>query len=353
MNILKTKTAVILSLSLLGISFSLTGCHKEDALTPSEDETRREPLQGNEEYDARIWDWYNKTGVVIRYRFNEEEPYILHEKYLHFHSDTTLYINSYYSLRADTVSVRNDSIVIGQEIFKIGKEDTRVLSGMNIFNTVRDISIEDGIVHRLEYIYKMTDGIEVEPAEEAYIGKQLDLLEKVCLNFLPAGFKPHTIFLGKNLKKISGGSMGNPIEKYVNWYYENFILILSCGDSTVLDVDETGLRNDVLADILKNIDTPMFSSIKFANYPRNYSTGYVTNEAVDIKEQYIRMIMSTPYATLIQEPAESDLTFQKGNYTGCLHPKKDTNGLIRQAYEAITGDFKAVGIDLQAIGDSQ
>ena len=266
MNILKTKTAVILSLSLLGISFSLTGCHKEDALTPSEDETRREPLQGNKEYDARIWDWYNKTGVVIRYRFNEEEPYILHEKYLHFHSDTTLYINSYYSLRADTVSVRNDSIVIGQEIFKIGKEDTRVLSGMNVFNTVRDISIEDSIVHRLEYIYMTSGGIEVEQPEEAYIGKQLDLLEKVCLNFLPAGFKPHTIFLGKNLKKFEG----NPIRaKDINWYYENFILILSCGDSTVLDVDETGLRNDVLADILKNIDTPMFSSIKFANYPRN------------------------------------------------------------------------------------
>ena len=78
------------------------------------------------------------------------------------------------------------------------------------------------------------------------------------------------------------------------------------------------------------------------------SNNLTTIKETDL-ESYLKMILTTSYETLTMEPESGE--YSGDDYTGILHPKKDREGLIREKYNLLIGEFERLGIDLQAMGN--
>lgn len=340
---------------LLGIS----SCSNDDneKLTPSDPENFVEPLKGNQEYDKKIWDLFNKTGVCIRYKFSYEE---LNRCYTHV-LDTMVFADHVYLLGKDNVFLDEDgeNVTIDGDIYKIGTTVVRNTAGRK---ETREITISNDTVFFFQYCVFTTssnDGYLVGDANEAYVGEQLNLLETIFLNyytddFLKSDFKYWRIMLCDTLQRGKNFEYTN-----VDYRFNVPFMEIGYGNERIKSLDEkarNNLKNNINYDYLKdlNLKSNEFEHIEFPKQPWKYDEFYgagIVGLGASKKLDYLKMIITTPYEKLIEEPESAD--FNEKDFTGCLNPKKDVNGWIKKGYDALVNDYKSLGVDLQKIGNRE
>lgn len=210
-----------------------------------------------------------------------------------------------------------------------------------------------------------TNGWNGEPADEAYVGQQLDLIEKTFVSFYPdSTFRrcmPLKMLLCKKLQLI--GTNGVATDKNV---YQNFDhLAFSYGNESVLaltSAQKNALKLEFNLLFLLRLKSNGWIPVSelfytYSDYSTNmtsstyYARGFVVNNNSDKTntdwQHYLEAILSTSYEDLTREVPASDRTFH-----GILNDTKDTKGLIKKKYKAMIDHFKQYGIDLQNIGNT-
>lgn len=368
----KINSTCRLWLVFAGLLAGMAGCRDEEGmLEPSGPELKIEVwlTGGNPELDRRVREIYERTGIVVRYKYDENEPYIIHNKFNKAYIDTTVYIDAWYSVKSDNVRVEEkDSVVyINDVAYRIGV--TRRSTGQVIGTSITHISMNENrdSVHQVVYLERRFNGIQIEQPDEEYVAYQLDLLEQIFLSSRSKDkmLKPNVVFLGKNLSHLTNSSLQNE-----DYQVQDQNLYLSYGDESITELD-TEKKKDLFVqlniDLYSNIPTPTFSDIisDEKNYPRfdfyipmyegqtdYYGYGWPSSRGCNVKE-YMKMILQTPYVDLIAEPELGHWDPKNPyDYKGCLHPKRDRNMRIRAAYDAIIEDFNNYGIDIQALGNN-
>lgn len=368
-----------------GLVTGMVCCHDEEGmLQPSGPELNIEDwlTGGKPELDRRVRDIYDRTGVVVRYRWNEDEPYIMHNQYFKAWTDTSTYIDTWYSTMSDDVSIDGDSVYIENVAYVIGETKQQVTTGtLNVANLLVQISVNDfrDSIHYVVSTLRTGYGVQMEQPDEEYVEYQLDLLEKI---YLSARHKdhmmmPNVIFLGKNLR--SSSNLNTEIDfRYDSRGPEH--LYFGRGDSTIATWDtkkKTTLKNNfctalfnptgsnntptfdaVLEDTVYYVKQGYFKMEKVTNEAGKevydyYAYGWPTQRGCT-RAIYFNMVLSTTYEDLIGEPPSIYYDSKYiDDFRGCLNPKRDRNGLIRRAYDALIKDLQdAYGINLQEIGDA-
>lgn len=297
------------------------GCSDDENLvaTSGSEFTYQLP-QGDHDYDDRIVAWHDRCGFYLLYRFEPKDVY--------FNLDY-----DWQELAADTV-YDNDG--------------------------------------NMEIRYS---GVSVKEADEKYVGEQLDWIESMLLNhysdrLLREGL-PLKLILGREL--IRGVAYGEPEPKH---YYSDIFntLIFSNGDEAINSLslsDKKEIKDNLnrwmltdrlfskLPDLTEFYDLTDYDFVLNVRSDPEYSAlwksvgciisypGFSTVEdakASDLME-YIKMIISTPEKKLKDAPIRYD------NYSGMLHPDKDTKGVIAKKYATLLRICKEWGVDLYAIGN--
>ena len=285
---------LIVNMLLAGMIL-LACCDDSETLYPSDIAEYEIVIpQGDHDYDDRIVEWFERTGVYILYQFDSVDVY--------YHPT----------------------------------------SGWGNFS--------------------------VKEADEDYVGAQLDFVEKNFLNFYPDEVlrkcMPLKICLGKEL--IGALFPGNHYQSHFN------NLIISHGDATLtaLTAEEretfkSQINNFLLERIVNSLSLEAFydvsdyswtSSVEIPATSECYSLGFILQPNQFSGENYFdaiefaKMIITNPYEKLTEEPESA--AYNRTDFTGILHPKKDVNGLILEKYKLIVAAFAEWGIDLQKIGDT-
>lgn len=281
----------------------MVGCYEEEPLTPTEGlEFRYTVPQGNHDYDVKIVDWYEKNGFYILYKFDPKDIY---------------------------------------------------------FN----VSYWTGPMY--DSLYGNWRGsIAAAVAEEEYVGKQLQFVEDIFLNFYSDTvlntWMPMKLLLCSQLKKPNG-------TKSIEMVGGLDFLAVDYGSPEIEDLlaDETRIlqfKNDLhylffdrLIEQKKLVAPQEFVMVseygKRAEQKNMFSLGFLatgTEIKVDADlRNYIKTITSHSYDELTAETEDGDYTM-----IGILNPKKDVNGLIRKKYDALIHYFRdKLHMDLQAIGN--
>lgn len=349
------------------------GCADDDGkLNPSDiAEFEYKIPQGNHDYDERIVDWFERCGFYILYKFEPRDVYFnvdseWAESYVDTTYTTTIYeIGPMCYVRNDTAFIQTSptwSVVwpLGYQAFNAYSWYERSASETHVYST---------------YVSTKAQGTYlVDYSGEAYVGKQLEWVEEMFLNFYPDDLlrakMPLKLILGSRVRaKRSSISVNLTNYSYYTYFSE---LILSHGDES-LDALTTNQKNTIKTDVNKwfcqrlgsLLDLDDFFTVtdyywigqsSSPAYEEYYALGllaYTTTSQKDAYEYdfegYLKAILSTSYAELTAEPADSD--YDGSDFTGILHPKKDVNGKIREKYDAIIKVFRERGVDLQAIGN--
>ena len=269
------------------VALFVASCYNEDALTPTiEPEPEYLLPQGNHDYDARIVDWNRRCGFYVLYQFNPQDVY--------------------WNLTAwEGISWNEANQSWNQSTFK------------------------------------------ALPAEEAYAGKQLDLLEEEFLNCYPDSvlrqWMPLKLLLCSVLWKPNRkDSVDMPCRGGFDYIAVNY------GNSTIGDLKSAEIdafRSNLHATFLKKaIDSKkgflkaynMFTTTIQSDWA-DYVTAIVSNNT-EYLESFSRWdMMSSDWWT---------------SSKGILNENKDGNGLVRKKYDIVIKHFKEVyGVDLQNIGD--
>lgn len=294
----------ILFLVIMG-SCMLTACNDEDKLTPTErPEFGYAVPQGDHDYDKKIVDWYNRCNFFILYDFLPRDIYWS--------------VNGWLEARE--------------------RED--------------------------ETAFTWFDGWLSQPANEQYVGQQLELVEDQFLRFYPDSVlkrcMPLKILLCGELGYMRNTGLYNKEDVFsgydhlaVNWGNESILNITA--DSVTLFKNNvnyaflTRLRSNG-----KMVDAALFYNISdysvaptFANrYERGFLAANMT--AQNDWNSFLQAVLSTPYSELTAAYPTTDRTNK-----GILNAAKDVNGLIRRKYDIMTSHYKETyGIDIQAIGNA-
>lgn len=220
------KTKNILWILIVGF-IGWIGCNDDNkTLTPSGVEEYELVIpQGNHEYDARIVDWFDRTGVYILYKFDPVDVYLkVQASWQEMYLDTIRTVNYYEMKEGDFVkdSVAN---LAGVE-YKLG-------ATKNSSTSWQEVSLDGKTLLVVNYKTQYEGTFSVEKADEAYVDKQLDLLEQLFLNFYPDSLlrsvMPLKIILGQGLKTVSGNQQTLLNKSYL-LSFNNFIF--SHGDET-------------------------------------------------------------------------------------------------------------------------
>lgn len=296
---------------------ALVACtKKEDTLTPSGSLAYALP-QGSHDYDATIMDYYKNYGTYLLYKFSDRDAYWT----------PTGWKNAGYD------------------------------SAAAYWNT----------------------GFLATAAEEAYVGKQLEVIQRLWFRyysdkFLKA-FLPVKILL---CSKVDSSSLGydfstNPITFFLNykevaaWYnYDN--ISVSFGSMKVENMTATDsgyftwkVSQAFMAEIfaLKPIAatddftkltsyTPSFTS-QAAAYSAGSISDYYNTSAQNDWNNFMLAMVSCSETMLNQEEAPS----WSASNTGILNPMKDTSGKIKRRYDIVRNYFITnYNVDLQAIGNA-
>lgn len=354
------------------LAFGLTGwagCSDDsETLVPSdEDEYKTELANGNHDYDVKIKDWHDRTGVYILYAFEPREIYFNgNNAWAEIYRDTTESGERYYTL-GDDVYVEGDNVYVLGEKYTLGSSYTPAFSSSTYGAFMRDVFLTgDGRVHIREYVVKIKGTITVEEAEEEYVGQQLAWIEDMFLNLYPDSVlrtaMPLKVVLGKNLTS----RYDNLSTREPSYYYSFHNLIFNYGDESI-ETLAASTKETVKADLhYWFVDSRLKSMISrdefyaAITYPTTqpaqnkcYELGLLSRTTLKTVDwgNYVKMIIGNTYDKLTAEPANGN--FSSTNYTGILHPKKDVNGLIRKKYDIMINDFKRLGVDLQGIGNHQ
>ena len=289
-------------------SLSMTGCKKEAKLTPT---TKPEDIygdptlpQGNHPYDAEILQLYKDYRTLFLYKY---KPHDL-----------------YYNI-------------------------TDNLSGY--YDTATDKTVRGGYFD--------------VPADEAYVGQQLDLLKELWLNYYPDSLLrkglPQKVFLVDSFYFAYPGP-GKPVDNWpemFNAFDGGDYILAGFGGSRIAAItpeDKYAMKGELNAAFLvfthkQGAIKPIaafkaqtdYGSVNPTNYHDEGLLEYDYNGGNTLDrdwDAYTRIIVSNSY----------DVLTAPGNI---LSPDVDTKGVIRKKYDIMIAYFKTTfGVDLQAIGNA-
>lgn len=282
-------------------------CYNEDALVSSGIAELKYTLpQGNHDYDDKIMDWFERCGFYILYKFEPKDVY--------------WNLKDWQELEKDT-------------------------------------------------IWKTYHGINAVPAEEAYAGKLLDVVERRFLNFYPDTMLRRCMTMKLLLcSKLEVGAGSGVSARSFRTGFD--YLAVNYGSEQIeqltphqIDLLKDTMHLSFLARLTANKKIEMSEEfLAISDYKKKpiidtvqYSLGFLSKSSGekskdDDWEEFVKAIVKNPYEYLTAEPKDKDYrTFQ-----GILHEKKDVKKKIRQKYDILIRYFKeAYGIDLQAIGNSK
>ena len=294
---------------IMGMAFlALTACYEEDKLTPSEEgenvyNGEYTLPQGNHDYDNDILELFSKYQTMFLYKY---EP---HDIYYNYNTDA--YLGGSYDAEKDST-----------------------YSGMF------DI-----------------------PSDEAWVGKQLDLLKELWLGYYPDDFLlkrlPQKVYMVDSLFSAADGR-GTPLQNLrtnlLVWSGGDYMLV-TYGDERVQAMtreEKFEYKIELNLEFLMGLGLPVtaafsgvsnytiFSNINNQQYIYQYGFLNWNNSTTPQDDwlSYLELAVSVPYEELIVEGPN-----------GFLHPSKDSRGLISQKYELIVEHFLSeYQIDLKKIG---
>lgn len=291
---------------LLISSWLMTGCKKEAKLTPSEGleniASEHSLPQGNHPYDADIKQLFDKYNTLFLYKYVPND----------------LYYNISY------------------------------LSG-GAYDTASNQTIRGGFFD--------------VPADEAYIGMQLDLLKEIWLGYYPDSLLkkglPQKVYLVDSFFNAYAGP-GRPSDNYPTLFeaYTGGDYILATWGGARIQAMSPAERYTLKAAVNAAF-LPIahakgaikrsaaftaltdFSAVTYSNYYKLGIIDYFSGNTPETDwDAYMKAIVSNSYATLTSP----------GNL---LSPDVDTNGVIRKKYAIVIAYFQTTfGVDLQAIGNA-
>lgn len=207
------------------------------------------------------------------------------------------------------------------------------------------------------------------PADEAYVGRLLDVFERRFLSFYPDTMlrrcMPLKVLLCSDFRE---DFYGTPVEQNfrlgldfmaLNGANENFQI----KTPHQIDLMKDTMNLSFIYRLTENkkivIPEEFFSISSYQEKPvaeeEMYGWGYLSSTSYYPKDknddwkEYLKAIIKNPHDYLKAEPEDGDTSFK-----GILHEKKDVNKKIRQKYDILIRYFKEMyGIDLQAIGNSK
>lgn len=301
------KMIYIYSLLLVCVAI---GCNEEKALTPSEAPEliygKYTLPQGDHDYDKDILSFYKECSSLLLYKFTSKD------------------------------------------------------FGWNVSGNVNWDPVRDTI----------GGGFEAMPADEQYVGQQIDLLNKKLFAYFPksflAGYLPQRILLCSKLNQVQYGLDHYPTDEdriFLDVYNGFHHIAVNWGNKSILTMTATEkntFKNAVCQAFFLTIfpltgsgliEIPQ-SFVRVSNYTLSFPEGdkkaMYGNGILDYGHRsaplydwfdYIKLIVSTPYDELTSEG-------------GVLSPEVDVNGKVREKYDLMINFFKTgYGFDLQAIGD--
>lgn len=291
---------------LLGFTISAIGCSEDNKLTPSDiDMYGYFVPQGEHDYDDKIVEWKNRYNFFALYKWEPRDLYW---------SPT------------------------GWSEAKENPEGST---------------------------YPWTNGYCGEASDEAYVGQQLELIEKSFISFYPDSTlrrcMPLKMILCKKLQLVGTNGVGSDKNIYGNFD----LLAFNWGNADILSltsVQKNALKLEYNLEFLlrlKSNDRIPVSLLfySYSDYSTNMSTSnfyergfayYDNSDKTNTDwKHYLEAILSTSYEDLTKEVVATDRTFH-----GILHDTKDKKGLIKKKYAAIIDHYKQYGIDLQKIGNT-
>lgn len=366
------KTRYWLCVLVIGVTGWL-GCSDDDEkLTPSDiAEYELKIPQGNHDYDTKIVDFYNRTGVYVLYKYSDAEIY--------YNGDNNwgiVYADTTYS--TGTMSLGGDYYVedgvlyslYGGEIGPLGEKLYQENGTWHRYTLDGDKIFYEGTALAWQGSYRVSE------ADEAYAGKQFELLGELFLDLYTDEMLREAmllkVLLGQKLEYRSGTRF---IQENYRVNFNN--LIFNYGNQVIDDLtvsQKKTIKSELNLWFLSDRIIPLVSLDDFyaeADYywaggttssrpteAASYGLGFVMRPSTSISltdiqrydwRSYLTMIINNPYETLAAEPVNGD--YNERDYTGILHEKKDKNGKIRKRYDILVNAFKRIGVDLQAIGN--
>ena len=350
---------------ILGLVFWM-GCSDDENLSPSDVPEYEITLpQGEHEYDDRIVNWFDRTGVYILYKFNPADAYFnVDQTWAEAYRDTSLVYTWYTFGEGDYVE--NNTAYVDGVAYELG-------ISFKTDGSWFEYSIVDGKLLEVEASFKNSGTFSVQEADEAYVGDQLALLEELFLNFYPDSilhnYMPLKVLLGRELKRSAGTDLSytSVFNNLILSYGDESITTLTVEKKKELKVDlHMWFINERLKEKLSFVE--FFEAADYSWVGGSYSDRPAKNECyglgfvvwpssyinLDIVQDedlsaYLEMIIGNSYETLTAEPENGD--YNANDYTGILHLKKDVNEKIKERYDILIQEFKRLGVDLQAIGN--
>lgn len=366
------KTKYLLYVLVAGM-IGWMGCSDDDeTLTPSDiDEYELTIPQGNHEYDARIVDFYDHTGVYMLYKYSDREIFFSVDNAWPFiYADTNLTVTKF-DMEEYMMTVSDGILyMFGQEM---GPLDVENYYDEGCYSRY---TVDGNTLYWEEQWLTWKGTFQVDEADENYVGKQIDWIEEIFLDFYSDSIlrvaMPLKILLGKNLKENSASQrVSCPYYAYFNNLILNYgdesVETLTASEKKTIKLDlhywflTERLSSMVSFDEFYSVTDYYWAGGSSSSVPSsgqwyalgvlnvmNWSTILISIHENDLKT-YLNMITGNSYTTLTKEPADGN--YDASDYTGILHPKKDVNGLIRMKYDILINEFKKNGVDLQAIGN--
>ena len=231
------------------------------------------------------------------------------------------------------------------------------------------------------------DGYIVSPADEAYVGEQLGLIQDMWFapysdEFL-AKFLPVKIMLCSEIDSVymSWDFSTSPItmlgegKKVDAWYnYDN--VCVSYGSEAVMHMtreDSLAFKNKVNNIFVESMRGRglLIPTEEFENEVDYNASGLTSktaselwalgiprmlNYAVSVDddwESFILMMVCYPESYLTRIPEyTSDWDYSEKNFDGILNPAKDVNGLLKRRYDMVRNYFiENYNMDLQSVGN--
>ena len=203
------------------------------------------------------------------------------------------------------------------------------------------------------------------PADENYVGQQLNMLDDIWLDFYPDKYLiqclPHKVYLLDSLYR-SMAKKGTPNRNVILAYSGGDFIAATWGGARILQMtpaEKIALKNAVntifmgFATRRGGAVTPgtfrIVSNYQTTTIPYNengFLNNNINNEGSDWTS-YLNAIVTTPYSKMIAIDGSAT------GGPGILHPDFDTKGLIQRKYDIVIDFFKTVhGFDLQAVGNA-
>ena len=318
--------------------------------------------QGDHDYDKRIVEWFDSIGVYMLYKFNPADVYFnVSSTWGELITDTIVRYTR--TPLSGVVYVEDTLAYINGQEYVLGKD---YVNGSTWFCYTLD---GDDIL-TTQHTIRTSGTFLIDEADEAYVGEQLDLLERVFLDFYPKNVLRECM----PLKIILGSDLRDEQDRFpCRGFFNN--LLVSYGDASVMELTEDEIQaykgeiNEWFLDQrmkYSNFSFDEFESVTDyywlveGTIPASsecYALGLVLRPSSASasgtwdRGEFVKMIINNSYETLVAEPEDGG--YDSRDFTGILHPKKDVNGLIREKYDLLVEEFKKNGIDLQKIGNGE